>query len=126
MLDPVGLDVARGTGLKSRLTERAVINIQVFAFLGDNITDIAAACSDNQPILLEDKAMTLNVGTLDRILRLVLGLFLILVPFVGGVAFFSSGTATLVSVIVGLVLVTTAALRFCPLYRLLGIQTCKV
>lgn len=70
--------------------------------------------------------MTLNIGSLDRILRIVLGLILIVAPFVSGLALFDSGMGTLISVIIGIVLVGTAAIRFCPLYRIFGIRTCKV
>lgn len=70
--------------------------------------------------------MTANVGTIDRVLRAVLGIILILLPFMSSAALFSSSLVTVVSVIVGLVLVGTSAMKFCPAYRLLGIQTCKV
>ena len=67
--------------------------------------------------------MTLNVGTVDRLIRLILGVVLIAAPFVAG---FASTTATVIAVVVGLVLIGTAAMRFCPLYRLLGMSTCKI
>lgn len=70
--------------------------------------------------------MTANVGTIDRGLRIVLGLVLLAAPFVSGLGIFESGIATVLSVIVGIVMITTSALRFCPLYRVLGIQTCKI
>lgn len=70
--------------------------------------------------------MTANVGTIDRVFRFVLGIVLLAAPFVSGFALFQSGTATLISVIVGIVMVATAAMKFCPLYTLLGVRTCKV
>lgn len=70
--------------------------------------------------------MTSNVGTIDRGLRFILGLILLAAPFVSGMTFFNSSTATLISVIVGLVMVGTSAMKFCPLYRILGVQTCKL
>ena len=70
--------------------------------------------------------MTNNVGKLDRIFRLVLGIVLLAAPFISGMALFQSGTATIISVIVGLVMIGTSAMKFCPLYRVLGIQTCKL
>lgn len=70
--------------------------------------------------------MTSNVGTIDRALRIVLGIVLLGLPFVSGAALFESSTATLVAVIVGLVMLGTSAMKFCPLYRVLGIQTCKI
>ena len=70
--------------------------------------------------------MTSNVGTIDRGLRFILGLILLAAPFVSGMALFASSAATIVSVIVGLVMVGTSAMKFCPLYRILGVQTCKL
>jgi hypothetical protein len=71
-----------------------------------------------------------NVGTIDRVLRTVLGLVLIAAPFVGSPemlgSFASGGTWWWVPVAVGLVLLATAAVRFCPLYRLIGVRTCRV
>lgn len=67
-----------------------------------------------------------NVGKIDRIGRLVLGIILLLAPFVSGMGLFASSTATAISVIVGLVMVGTSAMKFCPLYRILGINTCKL
>ncbi|MDP5085646.1 MAG: DUF2892 domain-containing protein [Yoonia sp.] len=70
--------------------------------------------------------MTTNVGTIDRVFRLVLGIVLLAAPFVSGMALFQSGPATIVSVIAGIVMVATAATKFCPLYALFGIRTCKM
>lgn len=61
-----------------------------------------------------------NVGTPDRIARLVIGLVLIAAPF------FVTGLATWLTwllPIVGVVLVGTAFLAFCPIYRVLGLST---
>ena len=66
--------------------------------------------------------MTANVGSADRIIRIIVGLILVLLPFISGWGFLG----TVVSVLVGGVLVVTALVRFCPLYRLIGVRTCKV
>ncbi len=60
--------------------------------------------------------MKANVGSADRAIRLVLGLIL-----VSGY-FWLSGAARWFA-LVGLVLIVTAGLGFCPLYTLLGINT---
>lgn len=65
--------------------------------------------------------MPINLGKADRLVRFVLGVALI----VAGLAVFQSGTATLVAVVVGVVLIATSAVKFCPLYRLIGVRTCK-
>ena len=66
--------------------------------------------------------MSVNVGSADRLIRIVLGLVLIILPFMS--AWDTLGT--IVSALIGAVLVVTALVRFCPAYRLLGIRTCKV
>ena len=63
--------------------------------------------------------MTRNVGSIDRVVRIVLGLGLL----VAGVA--STGSIRLVELIAGVVLLFTAASGFCLLYRLFGISSCK-
>lgn len=70
--------------------------------------------------------MTANLGSADRILRLVLGIVLLVLPFVGGPAIFESSAATIVAVVAGIILIVTSAMRFCPLYRIFGIRTCKL
>lgn len=70
--------------------------------------------------------MTANLGTVDRVFRFLLGIVLLAAPFVSGVALFDSGLATALSVIVGIVMLATSAMRFCPLYRIFGIRTCKM
>ncbi|HEY8089327.1 MAG TPA: DUF2892 domain-containing protein [Polyangiaceae bacterium] len=61
--------------------------------------------------------MTRNEGTLDRVVRIVLGLALLALVFVG------SGTWI---GLVGIVPLVTGLVGFCPLYRLLGIRTCAM
>jgi len=69
--------------------------------------------------------MTANVGTIDRVLRLVVGLLLVVAPFATQIAVFQGQFATIVSVVAGAVLVLTALVRVCPLYSLLGMRTCS-
>ena len=69
--------------------------------------------------------MTVNVGTPDRIARLLLGMVLVLLPFVSGLALFASAVWFWGSVAVGLVLIVTGALRFCPAYGLIGVSSAK-
>lgn len=70
--------------------------------------------------------MNRNIGSADRIIRIVAGLALILAPYATTLSIYESGALRLASVIFGAVLVVTALVRFCPLYRLIGIKTCKV
>ena len=61
--------------------------------------------------------MKTNVGGIDRILRLVLGLALIGLTLSGTIGVWGW---------LGLVLVGTAAIGFCPLYPLIGLNTCPM
>jgi Na+(H+)/acetate symporter ActP len=60
-----------------------------------------------------------NVGTIDRIVRAVAGLALIILPFLAAWPI----VAVIISVVLGLVLVTTAAVSFCPIYAALGMSS---
>lgn len=68
-----------------------------------------------------------NVGGMDRVARLVLGAVLVAValaaPSVAALAGLGGWRWGIGAV--GLVLVLTAAFRFCPAYPLLGISTCR-
>lgn len=66
--------------------------------------------------------MVKNVGSIDKIVRLVLGFGL------GAWALFGIGLGTTVSYIalaVGTILIATALMNFCPLFRILGISSHK-
>lgn len=65
-----------------------------------------------------------NVGTVDRILRIALGALLINLPFTTSFDLWASDILNYATPIVGVVLVLTAIVRFCPLYRLVGASTC--
>ncbi|WP_300055049.1 DUF2892 domain-containing protein [uncultured Roseobacter sp.] len=70
--------------------------------------------------------MTANLGTLDRAARLILGLVLFAAPLLNVPAIWSNTVLSFGSMVVGLILAGTALVRFCPLYRILGISTCKL
>jgi len=64
--------------------------------------------------------MPKNVGSIDRILRLVVGLIL------AGLFFYQPDAGyRWVALIVGLILVGTAGMSICPIYRILGMSTNK-
>lgn len=65
--------------------------------------------------------MTKNIGNAERIIRAVVGVILLIAALTGG----WGGLWTTIGVIVGLVLLGTAAMGYCPPYQLLGINTCK-
>jgi hypothetical protein len=70
--------------------------------------------------------MNANLGNLDRAIRIILGLALIVAPLLNIPAVWSSAVLSYGSMAVGLVLVVTGLFRFCPLYRIFGISTCKL
>ena len=61
--------------------------------------------------------MTRNEGTVDRVLRVLVGLVLIVMALRG---LYTPWTW------IGVVPLLTGLVGFCPLYRLLGMNTCKV
>ena len=60
--------------------------------------------------------MKANIGTLDRSLRIAAGLLLLTLSLSGVIGLWG---------LVGIVPLATGLFRFCPLYPLLGISTCK-
>lgn len=68
--------------------------------------------------------MPCNIGIADRVVRVVIGLALTGLPLLTG---FAAGSSWLwwAALVVGLVMLATAGMRFCPLYTLLGIRTCR-
>jgi len=64
--------------------------------------------------------MKQNVGTVDRVVRLVVGAAVLAFGIVGGLA----SPWNIVAMVVGGVLIGTAAIGWCPPYALLGINTC--
>ena len=64
--------------------------------------------------------MKKNMGTADRIIRIVLAAVFAYLYFSGTVA----GTLGIVLVVLGAVFVLTSLVSFCPLYTLVGLNTC--
>jgi hypothetical protein len=64
-----------------------------------------------------------NVGSPDRIARLIIGALLILAPFVTGWELFANPLLMWGSVVVGAILAATAVFSFCPIYAALGLST---
>jgi hypothetical protein len=59
--------------------------------------------------------MKTNAGTIDRALRALLGLVLIALTLTGAIGLWGW---------IGVVLLATAALGYCPLYTVFGFSTC--
>ena len=60
--------------------------------------------------------MKINLGTADRLLRLVVGLVLIALVFIGPQTAWGW---------IGLIPLATALLGNCPVYSLIGLDTCR-
>ena len=60
--------------------------------------------------------MTTNVGTVDRVLRVIIGLGLISLVFVGPQTPWGW---------IGAVPLVTALIGWCPAYSLIGVKTCR-
>ena len=61
--------------------------------------------------------MTANVGTFDRIARVILGLVLIALTLTGAIGAWGW---------IGIVPLATAANGFCPAYKVFGLSTCPM
>lgn len=59
--------------------------------------------------------MKFNVGTIDRVIRIVVGLALIGLAATGTVAWWGY---------IGVVPLLTGLFKFCPAYALIGVNTC--
>jgi len=66
--------------------------------------------------------MKKNMGTADRIIRLIIAGLVATLYFTNTI----SGTLGIVLLILSAIFVLTSLVSFCPLYTLFGIKTCKV
>lgn len=57
-----------------------------------------------------------NIGTMDRAVRFIIGALLIILALSGTIGAWGW---------LGLILVGTAFIKFCPLYRIIGFKTCE-
>ena len=60
--------------------------------------------------------MTTNIGTVDRIARLALGALLVVLALTGTIGVWGW---------LGLIFIGTAFVKFCPIYKVLGVKTCS-
>ena len=63
--------------------------------------------------------MSINVGGMDRLIRVVIGLVLIAL----GLFHVVTGTAAIVAYVVAAVAIITGIVRFCPAWAMFGINT---
>mgnify|MGYP001467974259 CR=1 FL=1 len=62
--------------------------------------------------------MKANVGTVDRVIRIIVGLIILSLLFIldGGIKYIG---------LIGIVPILTAFIKFCPLYTIFNINTCS-
>jgi hypothetical protein len=65
--------------------------------------------------------MKKNMGTTDRVIRLILAIIVLLLYLTGNIA----GTAAIILGIIALIFFLTSLVGFCPLYVLFNISTAK-
>lgn len=64
-----------------------------------------------------DKAMVKNVGTIDKVFRIIIGLGLLSLVFIGPQTLWG---------LLGIVPLATVLLGWCPVYSLFGLSSCSV
>jgi hypothetical protein len=64
--------------------------------------------------------MGCNIGTTERLIRIVLGVALLIVGYAAALPTW----ATLVAYTAGVIALVTGAVRFCPVWWLFGVNTC--
>ena len=65
--------------------------------------------------------MKLNESYLDRIIRAIVGVVLVYLGIGGAL----TGAVAIISIVVGVVLLATGAIGFCPIYWALKLKTLK-
>jgi uncharacterized membrane protein YtjA (UPF0391 family) len=63
-----------------------------------------------------------NMGGTDRIIRLIVAAIVAVLYFTGTL----TGTLGIVALVVSAIFVLTSLVSFCPLYTLIGLNTCPV
>jgi ABC-type uncharacterized transport system permease subunit len=76
--------------------------------------------------VFKEIAMRANVGSPDRIARIIVGIALIVAAVSPALPLAANPILQWGAVVVGAVMIVTALVRICPLYSLLGVTTCKV
>ncbi|WP_105474371.1 YgaP family membrane protein [Jejuia pallidilutea] len=66
--------------------------------------------------------MKKNMGTLDKSIRIIIAIAIALLYYFNVI----SGTLAYVLMAVAIIFLLTSFISFCPLYTLLGINTCKL
>ena len=66
--------------------------------------------------------MKKNMGTIDKTVRTIIAAIIAVLFFTDVI----EGTVALVLLIAAIIFAVTSLINFCPLYTLIGVNTCKV
>jgi hypothetical protein len=66
--------------------------------------------------------MVKNMGRTDKLIRMAIALVIASLYYFG----YITGTLAIILLAIGIVMALTSVLNFCPLYKLVGINTCEV
>jgi hypothetical protein len=66
-----------------------------------------------------------NIGSIDFFIRIIVGICFVYLGFIN-TQIIDDSVSSIILGIVGLVALSTATFRFCPLYRLVSFSTCKI
>jgi len=69
--------------------------------------------------------MSANMGNIDRVIRLLVAVAAIALVFIGPFASGGWGWERIALAGAGAIMLLTSLVKFCPLYRVLGLRTCK-
>jgi hypothetical protein len=71
---------------------------------------------------LKKNIMKKNVGNIDKVIRVLAAVVFGVLYFTGTV----TGTLGLVLLVLGVVFLATSAMGFCPIYAIVGMNTCPI
>ena len=66
--------------------------------------------------------MTKNMGGTDRFIRIIVAIIALILYFTGTL----TGTVGIIALVVASIFLLTSFVSFCPLYSILGMNTCGV
>lgn len=98
-------------------TKMATIGLGVYNLCGFGMADREMGFH----FLTKHFYMKANMGNTDRIIRVILAIVFAALYFTGTVA----GTWGTVLVVLGGIFLATSVISFCPLYTLVGVNTCR-
>jgi len=65
--------------------------------------------------------MKKNIGPIDKFVRILIAAIIMALYYFG----YISDTLAMVLLVIGIILLLTSLINFCPLYKIIGVNTCK-